>query len=56
VALEGALPRLAKAGARVAEVALDGEFARLAEAQIKLSSYKFYRVLTSPITAHVSQE
>lgn len=45
-ALEGALPRLSNAGAKIAEVALDGEFAQLADAQIKVSSYEFYRALT----------
>ena len=44
-ALEGALPRLARAGAQVAEVALDDEFADLAEAQIKVSAFEFYRAL-----------
>jgi Asp-tRNA(Asn)/Glu-tRNA(Gln) amidotransferase A subunit family amidase len=45
-ALEGAVPRLAAAGARVSEIALNGEFADLAEAQIKVSSFEFYRSLT----------
>lgn len=45
-ALEGALPRLAKAGARVNEVELDREFAQLAEVQVRMSSYEFYRALT----------
>ena len=44
-ALEGAVPRLAKAGAHVNEVALDGQFADLAEAQIRVSSFEFYRAL-----------
>lgn len=44
-ALEEALPRLARAGATVAEVALDGEFARLNELQVTVSSYEFYRAL-----------
>lgn len=44
-ALEDAVPRLARAGAKVAEVALDGEFATLAEVQITISSYEFYRAL-----------
>ena len=44
-ALEGAVPRLSRAGAQVAEVALDGEFADLAEAQIRVSSFEFYRAL-----------
>jgi Asp-tRNA(Asn)/Glu-tRNA(Gln) amidotransferase A subunit family amidase len=45
VALEGAVPQLASAGARVAELALDDEFTDLAEAQIKVSSFEFYRAL-----------
>jgi Asp-tRNA(Asn)/Glu-tRNA(Gln) amidotransferase A subunit family amidase len=45
-ALEGALPVLARAGARVSEVSLEGEFARLAEVQVTISSFEFYRALT----------
>lgn len=45
-ALEGALPRLSKAGAHVQAVDLDGEFAELADVQIRMSSYEFYRALT----------
>ncbi len=45
-ALESALPALAKAGASIDAVTLDGEFAGLAEAQIRMSSYEFYRALT----------
>jgi amidase len=45
-ALEGAAPRLARAGARVANVELEGEFAALADVQIRMSSYEFYRALT----------
>ena len=44
-ALENALPRLARAGAAVDEVTLDGEFARLNELQVTVSSYEFYRAL-----------
>jgi amidase len=44
-ALEGAAPRLAAAGARIAEVSLDAEFADLAEAQIRVSAFEFYRAL-----------
>jgi Asp-tRNA(Asn)/Glu-tRNA(Gln) amidotransferase A subunit family amidase len=44
-ALENALPRLARAGAAVREVVLDGEFARLNELQVTISSYEFYRAL-----------
>lgn len=45
-ALENAMPRLARAGAQVADVALEGEFAELAEVQIRMSSYEFCRALT----------
>ena len=44
-ALEQGVPRLARAGARVAEVDLDGEFARLVEVQITISSYEMFRAL-----------
>jgi len=44
-ALEQAVPRLERAGARVAEVDLDGEFARLVEVQISISTYEMYRAL-----------
>jgi Asp-tRNA(Asn)/Glu-tRNA(Gln) amidotransferase A subunit family amidase len=45
-ALEGALPRLAQAGARVEAVELDHEFEALADVQIRMSSYEFYRALS----------
>jgi len=45
-ALEGAAPKLAKAGARIAGVELDSEFAQLADVQVRMSSYEFYRALT----------
>jgi Asp-tRNA(Asn)/Glu-tRNA(Gln) amidotransferase A subunit family amidase len=51
-ALEGALPRLAKAGASVASVELEGEFAELADVQIRMSSYEFYRALTHERTRY----
>ena len=51
-ALEGALPRLAKAGAQIDTVELDGEFAELADVQIRMSSYEFYRALTFERTRH----
>jgi Asp-tRNA(Asn)/Glu-tRNA(Gln) amidotransferase A subunit family amidase len=44
-ALEGAVPRLARAGARVMPVDLDGEFARLVEVQILISTYEMFRAL-----------
>src|SRR5688572_26909345 len=45
-ALEGALPRLAQAGAGIGNVELDGEFGELADVQIRMSSHEFYRALT----------
>jgi Asp-tRNA(Asn)/Glu-tRNA(Gln) amidotransferase A subunit family amidase len=44
-ALEGAVPRLERAGARVRPVDLDGEFARLVEVQISISTYEMFRAL-----------
>lgn len=46
VALEGALPRLSAAGATAARVDFDGDFARLAELQVAVSSFEFYRALS----------
>lgn len=51
-ALESAVPALTRAGAHVAEVELEGEFADLAEVQIRMSSYEFYRALTHERTHH----
>jgi Asp-tRNA(Asn)/Glu-tRNA(Gln) amidotransferase A subunit family amidase len=45
-ALESAVPVLAKAGARVEDVELAGEFGTLDEVQIRMSSFEFYRALT----------
>lgn len=44
-ALEQAVPRLARAGARVNDVDLDGEFARLVEVQVTISTYEMFRAL-----------
>ena len=44
-ALEQAVPRLERAGANVAEVDLDGEFARLVEVQVTISTYEMFRAL-----------
>jgi amidase len=44
-ALEAAVPRLERAGARVTAVDLDGEFGRLVEVQISISTYEMYRAL-----------
>jgi Asp-tRNA(Asn)/Glu-tRNA(Gln) amidotransferase A subunit family amidase len=44
-ALEQAVPRLVRAGASVAEVNLDGEFARLVEVQVTISTYEMFRAL-----------
>ncbi|MBI4206621.1 MAG: amidase [Betaproteobacteria bacterium] len=46
VALESAARTLAAAGATVRDVELPGEFARLAQTQIEVSSYEFFRALT----------
>ena len=45
-AVEAAARRLAAAGARVSEVELDSEFGALAQTQIEVSSYEFFRALT----------
>jgi Asp-tRNA(Asn)/Glu-tRNA(Gln) amidotransferase A subunit family amidase len=51
-ALESAVPRLSKAGASVGTVELEGEFAELADVQIRMSSYEFYRALTHERTRY----
>jgi amidase len=51
-ALESAFPVLAHAGARIETVALDGEFETLAEVQLRMSSYEFYRALTHERTRY----
>jgi Asp-tRNA(Asn)/Glu-tRNA(Gln) amidotransferase A subunit family amidase len=45
-ALEGAVPKLSKSGATVEAVELPGEFSSLADVQIRMSSFEFYRALT----------
>ena len=45
-ALETAARTLAAAGAKITEVELPAEFARLAQTQIEISSYEFFRALT----------
>jgi Asp-tRNA(Asn)/Glu-tRNA(Gln) amidotransferase A subunit family amidase len=45
-ALENAARTLAAAGAKMTEVTLPDEFARLAQTQIEVSSYEFFRALT----------
>jgi Asp-tRNA(Asn)/Glu-tRNA(Gln) amidotransferase A subunit family amidase len=44
-ALEQAVPRLQRAGATVNNVDLDGEFARLVEVQVSISTYEMFRAL-----------
>ena len=44
-ALEQAVPRLERAGAKVAEVDLDGEFTRLVDVQVTISTYEMFRAL-----------
>ncbi len=45
-ALERAVPRLEQSRAKVKEVELDSEFARLVEVQVTISSFEIYRALT----------
>lgn len=45
-AFEAAVPRLSRAGAHMQDVTLDPEFATLADVQVRLSSFEFYRALT----------
>lgn len=52
--LEQAAARLARAGARVTEVTLSGEFAAANDVQIAVSSYEFYRALTHERTRYPS--
>jgi amidase len=51
-ALESAFPVLAAAGARIEAVALNAEFEQLAEVQLRISSYEFYRSLTHERTRY----
>jgi Asp-tRNA(Asn)/Glu-tRNA(Gln) amidotransferase A subunit family amidase len=51
-ALEGAIPMLSKAGATIEAVTLDGEFEQLADVQVRVSSYEFYRALTHERTRY----
>lgn len=44
--LEAAAGKLARAGARVSDVELDGEFCELNAVQVAISAYEFYRALT----------
>lgn len=50
--LEQAARTLAAAGAQVTEVELDADFSGLANTQIALSAYEFYRALTHERTRH----
>lgn len=50
--LEQAARTLAAAGAQVTEVELEADFAGLADTQIALSAYEFYRALTHERTRH----
>jgi Asp-tRNA(Asn)/Glu-tRNA(Gln) amidotransferase A subunit family amidase len=45
-ALENTAQMLASAGAKITEITLPGEFAHLAQTQIAVSSYEFFRALT----------
>jgi Asp-tRNA(Asn)/Glu-tRNA(Gln) amidotransferase A subunit family amidase len=53
--LERAARALAAAGARVADVELDAEFAALNDVQIAVSAYEFYRALSHERTRHAAQ-
>ena len=53
--LERSLPQLANAGAHVAAVELEGEFADLADVQVRISSFEFYRALTFERTRHAQR-
>jgi Asp-tRNA(Asn)/Glu-tRNA(Gln) amidotransferase A subunit family amidase len=44
--LEQAARALSRAGAQVRDITLDGDFGALAQTQIEISSYEFYRALT----------
>jgi Asp-tRNA(Asn)/Glu-tRNA(Gln) amidotransferase A subunit family amidase len=51
-ALADAVPRLARGGARVTDVDLDGDFARLTEVQVTISTYEMFRSLAHERTRH----
>jgi Asp-tRNA(Asn)/Glu-tRNA(Gln) amidotransferase A subunit family amidase len=54
-ALRDAVPRLARGGARVTEVDFDGDFARLAEIQVTISTYEMFRSLAHERICHPEQ-
>lgn len=54
-ALQDAVPRLLRGGARVTEVDLDGDFARLVEVQVTLSTYEMFRSLAHERMRHPDQ-
>jgi Asp-tRNA(Asn)/Glu-tRNA(Gln) amidotransferase A subunit family amidase len=51
-ALQDAVPRLARGGARVTDVDLDGDFARLVEVQVTISTYEMFRSLAHERVHH----
>ena len=53
--LDASAAALARAGAQVSEVTLDGEFSQLNEVQITISAYEFFRALSYERTRHPEQ-
>jgi Asp-tRNA(Asn)/Glu-tRNA(Gln) amidotransferase A subunit family amidase len=51
-ALQDAVPRLARGGARVTDVDLDGDFGRLVEIQKTISTYEMFRALAHERVRH----
>ena len=51
-ALQDAVPRLARGGARVTDVNLDGDFGRLVEIQTTISTYEMFRALAHERVHH----
>jgi Asp-tRNA(Asn)/Glu-tRNA(Gln) amidotransferase A subunit family amidase len=51
-ALQDAATRLARAGARMTDLDLDGEFGRLVEVQVAISTYEMFRALAHERTRH----
>ena len=51
-ALQDAVPRLVRGGARVTDVDLDGDFGRLVEIQVTISTYEMFRSLAHERLRH----
>ena len=54
-ALQDAVPRLVRGGARVSDVDLDGDFGRLVEIQVTISTYEMFRSLAHERLRHPEQ-